>query len=174
MDLRCPPITPKAYRPYGAVIAGGFPGPARSANMGTARVFERLADIRNLRPGKAKLNLCVFRCAPWRPRPIEIRLLERHEFSTQVFLPLGAAARYLAVVCLGGARPDLSALKAFEVRGPRGITYKPGVWHHPLIVLDRPADFACLIWEDESAGDCSVAPLAGAGVRALRIPKARA
>ena len=34
-----------------------------------------------------------------------------------------------------------------------------GVWHHPMIALDAPIDFTCLVWEDGSEGDCEVAPL---------------
>jgi ureidoglycolate lyase len=128
--------------------------PGRPANRGTARRFDRLVALENLRPASATLNVCVFRCAP-RPPPlkIEIALLEKHPASTQVFLPM-SARRYLVVVALGDARPDLSTLAAFEAAGGQGISYHPGVWHHPMIALDAQADFACLVWEDGSDTDC--------------------
>lgn len=152
------PLTPDAYAPYGRVIMASPRGePGRPANQGTARRFDHLVAVENLRPASAALNVSVFRCAP-RPLPavspaIEVALLEKHPGSTQVFLPM-SARRYLAVVALGGDRPDLSTLAAFLAEGPQGVSYHPGVWHHPMIALDAEADFACLVWEDGSAGDC--------------------
>jgi ureidoglycolate lyase len=35
-----------------------------------------------------------------------------------------------------------------------------GVWHHPILALDGPADFVMLAWEDGSALDCVEHPLA--------------
>ena len=55
-------------------------------------------------------------------------------------MPMGDH-RYLVVVALGNETPDLSSLRAFIVEGPNGITYHPGVWHHPVFCLSRPQDF---------------------------------
>jgi ureidoglycolate lyase len=33
------------------------------------------------------------------------------------------------------------------------------VWHHPIIALEAPAEFAMLAWEDGSPGDCVVRQL---------------
>jgi ureidoglycolate lyase len=152
------PLTSARYRPYGDVIAAGVSSPA---NQGTARRSDFLAELRSLRP-RAKPNLCVFRCLPFRGRVFPVRLLERHAFSTQVFLPLGSSARCLIIVALGGPRPDLSTLRAFLLDGPRGVSYRPGIWHHPMVVLGRRTDMACLVWEDGTPRDGEVVRLAGA------------
>lgn len=47
----------------------------------------------------------------------------------------------------------MSSLRVFEARGNQAITYNPGVWHHPLIALDRVTDFVCLVWENDTAED---------------------
>jgi ureidoglycolate lyase len=86
-------------------------------------------------------------------------MLERHAYSTQLFVPRTPDARYQVVVALGADRPDLSTLAAFEIRGGLGITYRPGVWHHPMIARDTPTDFLCLVWEDGTARDCDVIEL---------------
>jgi ureidoglycolate lyase len=150
MQIHAAALDPELYRPYGGVIAAT--GSARSANSGTARRFNHLAALENLRPG-AKPNLCVFRVQPAMANPIEVRMLERHRHSTQAFVPM-AASRYLVVVCGGGEEPDLSTLKAFIASGTQGITYKPGTWHHPLIGLDKQTDFACIVHEDDTERDC--------------------
>lgn len=154
------PITREAYQPYGDLIAADEALPFNFANMKTAKRFNHLADVVNLRPDSARLNLCVFRCDPLEKLPLEIKLLERHEYSTQVFMPISSAARFLVVVSLGGAEPDLTTLKAFEVSNPQGISYKPGIWHYPMTALEHQVDFACLVHEDGTKDDCGIHALA--------------
>ena len=141
---------------FGNLIAADDALPFKYANMQTAKRFNNLSEVVNLRPGSADLNLCMFRCSPVAGLPFEIKLLERHEHSTQVFMPMTGGARYLAIVCLGGDKPDLATLKAFEVGEAQGISYYPGVWHYPMTALDSQIDFACLVYEDGTAGDCEI------------------
>jgi ureidoglycolate lyase len=154
MHVLARPLTPEAYACYGDVIAASPRGePGKPANQGTARRWDRLASIENLRPAQATLNVSVFRCSPRRSWPLDVALLEKHPWSTQAFLPM-TARRYLVVVALGEARPDLDKLAAFIVTGAQGVSYFPGVWHHPMIALEDEIDFTCLVWEDGSDGDC--------------------
>lgn len=155
--MRARRLTPAAYRPYGAVVAAA--GGAKDANMGTARRWDRLALLENRRRG-ATANLCVFRCKPFKGKAFPVQLLERHAKSTQVFLPLAGAGKCLVVVARGGAKPDLATLAAFVMEGAQGVTYKPGVWHHPMVALGKTSDLACLVYEDGSKADCEVFPLA--------------
>lgn len=37
----------------------------------------------------------------------------------------------------GGGLPDLSKIRAFVARGDQGVTYGPGTWHAPMVVLGR-------------------------------------
>ncbi|MGZ3453973.1 MAG: ureidoglycolate lyase [Polyangiales bacterium] len=149
-ELRSRPLNPEDYAPFGRVIAARDSG-ERAANQGTARKYEHLVPLENLRAG-ATANVSVFRCVP-RALPFEIALLEKHPASTQLFVPMNAR-RYLVVVARGSERPDLSTLAAFEATGTQGISYAPGTWHHPLIALESETDFACLVFEDGSPSDC--------------------
>lgn len=166
--MKAQPITAALYQQYGDLIMAARPGvTAKSANLGYAERFDFLASLQNFRaadPG-TRANLSVFRCKPMIPAGtshFDVNLLERHPQSTQVFLPMHDSGRFLAVVARGGASPDLATLQAFMVEGGRtGITYHPGIWHHPLIVLDRLSDFACLVWENgKMPDDCDVHQLA--------------
>jgi ureidoglycolate lyase len=161
--LRAVPLTPERYARYGSVVMAGRQDlPPKSANQGTAERFDHQCALEDLRPGRSRANLTVFRCKPREVWPFPLRLLERHALSTQVFLPMNAR-RYLAVVCLGGERPDPETLGVFLASGTQGVSYHPGVWHHPMIALDSVTDFACLVWEDGTEGDCEVVydPLGG-------------
>jgi ureidoglycolate lyase len=153
IELVAEDLTQSSYDPYGEVIMAAPRGePGKPANQGTARRYDHLAKLEDLRPGAARANLAVFATSA-RELPFSVVLLEKHPLSTQVFVPM-RALRYLVVVALGGARPDATTLRAFLAASNQGITYRPGVWHHPLIALDTAAEFACLVWEDGSAGDC--------------------
>jgi len=127
--------------------------PAASANAGTALRYDHLGALENLRPDQAAPNLCVFRVQPSAASPFFIRRLERHRYSTQLFVPMAGAGRYLVIVCEGRDTPDLRTLRAFVALTEQGITYRPGIWHHPLIALDRLTDFACLVHEDGTHSD---------------------
>ena len=67
--------------------------------------------------------------------------------------------RFRENVEVGGEAPDLSTARAFIASATQGVSYRPGVWHHPMIALDAPIDFTCLVWEDGTDGDCVVSPL---------------
>ena len=49
-------------------------------------------------------------------------------------------------------KPDLSTLKAFHAKTTQGISYHPGVWHHPMVALGSvPTSFACVVSESKEA-----------------------
>lgn len=146
------PLTVEAFGPFGQVVSAGLKAGA-SANQGTAVRFDWCADLVNRR-SVARPNLAVFRSTPLHP-PIEIKLLERHPENTQAFLPM-LASRFMIIAApnLADGTPDVAKLCAFLCAPGQGINYNAGVWHHPIIALDGPAEFAMLAWEDGSAADC--------------------
>lgn len=146
------PLSPGAFAPYGDVVSAGL-GPGRGANHGTAVRFDHAAALHSTRPG-ARPNLAVFRSLS-AALPFRVRLLERHPCSTQVFLPL-LCARYLVVTAPSrpDGAPDPSRLAAFLGGPGQGVGYRVGVWHHPIVALDAPAELAMLAWEDGGPGDC--------------------
>ncbi len=153
--LRAEALTAKEYAPYGDVLSADRDDvEVSAANQGSARRCDWIGELVNLRPG-ARPNLAVFRCAPREPWPFPVKLLEKHPDSTQVFVPMNAT-RYLVVVALGGEAPDMATLRVFEATGTQGVTYRPGVWHHPMIAVGELTDFACLVWEDRGPRDCVV------------------
>jgi ureidoglycolate lyase len=155
------PITSEGYAPYGKVLMASPRGePGTPANLGTALRFDDVVDCANLRLSSAALKVKVFRSRPIPRERRALSLLEKHPHSTQLFVPMNAS-RYIALVALGAERPDLSTLAAFVVEGPRGISYAPGVWHHPMLTLDSETDFVVFVHEDGTAEDCVVVDRAG-------------
>lgn len=162
--LEATPITREAFAPFGVLIACPGAGESREVNEGTAERWDDQATCDNHRAG-AKLNIATFQARP-RSLPFEVVTLEKHPFSTQIFVPLHAA-RYVVVVAEGKDAPG--PLHAFVVSGSMGIAYGPDVWHHTLLVLDSPASFACFVWEDGTSEDCRVVELEEAARRTLSI-----
>jgi ureidoglycolate lyase len=158
-------LTSSAYSDYGSVIGVNdimhwiTPKPA---NQGTAKRYNSVTQLINLRPNSAQANVCLFDCTPHtliNNSEFHCKLLERHEYSTQLFVPMNGASRYLVIVALGTDKPDLSTLKGFMATANQGITYKPGVWHHPLIALDKQTQFFCVVNEDNTKEDCEIVQL---------------
>ncbi len=153
--LEAAPLSSEGFAAYGEVVEAR--GVAASANQGTADRFDRVTHLSNERPNAA-LNVAVFRCVPFVGGAFPVKLLERHPRSTQLFVPMNAQ-RYLVIVALGGEAPDLATLRAFIATGAQGVSYRAGVWHHPMIALDEAIDFVCFVHEDGGPEDCVVHPL---------------
>lgn len=84
--VRCKPLTAEAFAPYGDVLAP----------PGAVGQIDFAAQLRNTRPG-AQPNLAVSRAESVR-LPYTAPVLERHEHSSQVFVPLAGARMLLLVV----------------------------------------------------------------------------
>lgn len=223
------PLTGAAFRDFGEVAEnpsthnGSLPFATVSANQGSATKVLDVTHMSNhydlsssRKPAKSVLNMFVCK-----PRSLEadpgtgkqvfpVKILERHPFTPQIFVPMGLDANdketaYLVIVAptlplsssrrpstsqaqppypvplttrkrslkdrLLGARPnpftndfaptttprqpsspgtepkgpglpDLSKAQAFLARGDQAVTYGPGTWHAPMVVLGkRPVDF---------------------------------
>lgn len=51
-------------------------------------------------------------------------------------------------------KPKLETLQAFRCDNTLGINYKPNVWHHPMIVIEKPVQFMTITYESGEAEDC--------------------
>lgn len=150
-------LTPEAFASFGQVVqayvdVNAVPSPRKTkitgANQGTALKFHKLAPVQSSYPSDAgaTTDLSVYRC-----QPIElssegdwaVKLLERHPFTNQAFIPMGGVGllsktdglndpgtRYLIIVAENGEdnKPDLESLRAFVASASQGIVYNTGIW----------------------------------------------
>jgi ureidoglycolate lyase len=146
------PLTAHDFAPYGEVLdlAAG----SRSINGGTSTRRDLPSGLELTRHGGAAA-LATFSvqaqplAGPW-------RMLERHLWGSQTFVPL-QAGRWVVLVARGHAHPDPGSLAAFAITPSQGITLHAGTWHHPLIALE-PGLF--LVVERRGAEvDCEVVQL---------------
>jgi len=137
MRITPQPLTRTAFAPFGDVI--DIP-----ATPGRFYYDEALGDLRS----GAAPSLSIAVKPPMSDRPFVTDMLERHEFSSQTFIPIDVG-RWLIVVAPGGAdgRPDVRKALAFIADGRVGVTYRANTWHHGLTTLDRPGSFAIFMWK---------------------------
>ncbi|KAJ1942506.1 Allantoicase, partial [Linderina pennispora] len=117
-------LTIDSFKPYGDVVQLEGHHNIVIANQGTAKRVNNVATLTNLRPQplpalqRASPNMCIFSSAP-RPTTaghFTVSLLERHPFSSQVFMPIMQegvesdpdAPSYIVIVAENGAddKPD--------------------------------------------------------------------
>ena len=136
MEITPQPLTREAFAPFGDVIdmpteAGRF-------------YDDALGNLRT----DATASLSVALKDPTQDRPLGSDMLERHEFSSQTFIPVDVG-RWLIVVAPHAAQggPDTKKAIAFIADGSVGVTYKANTWHHGLTTLDKPGSFAVFMWK---------------------------
>ena len=132
--LRLEPLTAEAFAPFGDVVAPPALGDRVS-----------LMDTLGGRDGAGMPRLSFSHAAPL-PLPLVATQMERHNRSSQCFVPMDAARWVVIAAPDAGGRPDAAGLRGFVAGPDQAVNYHRGVWHHPSRVLDRPARFAVLMW----------------------------
>ena len=136
------PLTAEAFAPFGEVLES-------PATPGRAYIDKMLDNRR----GGAAPSLSFTHALP-KSAPFVSTTMERHEFSSQSFIPM-EAGRWLVLVAPHGAdgQPDMAKARAFLARPDQGVTYGANVWHHPFTAFDREARFAVFMWKDGTSAD---------------------
>lgn len=136
MEIIPQPLNREAFAPFGDVI--DVPKEA-----GRTYYEDALGNLR----AEAKASLSMTFRLPTSDRPLTSETMERHEFSSQSFVPVDVG-RWLIVVAPHAAQggPDMAKARAFIANGWQGVTYKPDIWHHGLTTLDQPGCFAVFMW----------------------------
>lgn len=170
---KTPPLSSLKPSPY-------VPAPV-IANQSTALKYNPISPFVDQYTGKcpsgqpSEARMSMFCCFPRDLRKREdgrkvfdVKILERHPFTSQTFIPVDLSREeepvFLVIVAptLKGETatatvtdengktvkttvrdpPDLRNLRAFVARGGQAVTYAPGTWHAPMVVLgDRRVDF---------------------------------
>lgn len=171
------PLTSQTFAAYGHVICVPEtgtqpPGGVKTVNQGTAQKFCELTHVVNAYPPQENVNtnIHVYVSEPRSQRaltlPFSVSVLERHQHTTQMFAPMANPTQspssgqegYLVIVALPGegmrlsltidGQPDLLTLRAYWAELNQGISYHPGIWHHPLVATgSTPTTFICVVNE---------------------------
>ena len=139
-------ITKENFSDFGDVISSENIKPI-DINAGYAKRFDDLANINTLKD-EGKTIVSIF-SARKRSLPMKIDMMEKHPLGSQAFMPM-IETTFLAFVAPPGDLPEISKIKSFIIPPKKGINYKPGVWHFPLISTED-TDF--LVIDRKGSGD---------------------
>lgn len=168
------PLTPQSFAKFGYVFSADEQmdtAKKTQANQGTAVKLLKVAPVvnnsRQAPSGKiATANWNIFRCTPpsdcieQKDHGLQVytgKVLERHPYSTQTFVPMGRDAKEKAfvVICApnsvrDGNFPRVENAEAFVCRGDQSVTYAAGTWHAPMVAIGQQdhLDFAVLVHEN--------------------------
>jgi ureidoglycolate lyase len=143
--LRVRHLTAENFAPFGQVLQAAGP-PDRVANSGTADIYHDVAAVDVAAEG-GRVRVSVAQVRP-QPLPLNVELMERHPLGSQAIAPLSEVSMLVIVAPPGPL--DLASIVAFRA-WRQGVNYNRDVWHHPLVVLGRGADF--LIVDRVGQGD---------------------
>ena len=134
LTIKPQPLTREAFAPFGDVIQIEGSNHFEINSGYTTRVHD-LIDIQ-LGGESARAQFSFFL---GRPRPLEIKMLEKHPLGSQAFYPI-EDKRWLVVVA---SAPEPESVCAFCASGRQGVNYHQNVWHHPLLVIE-PQQFVII------------------------------
>lgn len=149
-------LTSTEFSAFGDVIEVSDKAKNFAINDGMTQRYHDLAKVDvNDNNGHALIN--IFRSTPL-PQPIAIKMMERHPYGSQAFIPLGENP-YLVVVAPAG-QFDANNIEVFIAKGTQGVNYHKGVWHHYCLALNSESDF--LVVDRGGEGDnCDALELDG-------------
>ena len=129
-------------------------------NNGYAKKYPDLATIDTQENGgTTAVHIFV---AKKRQFPLQIKMLEKHPFFSQTFIPKDNQP-FLVVVAPLSDEPNIEDIRSFISNGEQGVNYSRGVWHFPLIsvkddvqfiVIDRKYDI-----DSDDLEQCIVHPI---------------
>ena len=141
-SVRIQPLTAENFAPFGEVI-GCTGNDFFHINDAHTERYHCLVETEV--KGEAKVGISIFRNIKTTTLPLDIHMLERHPNGSQAFIPM-QGQKFLIVVApaLNDEQPDIEKIHAFISDGTQGVNYRVGTWHHPLLTLESPSDFAVI------------------------------
>lgn len=134
--LTAAPLTRTAFAPFGDLLdtdwKDSFP-----INAGMTQRFHDMAKVEATGPA-ARVILSIFRGSPY-AFPLKLKMVERHPFGSQAFMPLSPAP-FLVVVCPDGMQGP-GQPHAFVTAPGQGVNYHRNVWHAVLTPIGERQDF---------------------------------
>ena len=143
MHVRAVPLTQEDFRSFGTLIVP-------PAQPGERNIYtEWLGSTHALATPRLHVNY-----VSEVELPCPVTLLEKHPYSSQVFVPL-EVSEYLIVVVPSHAdgSPNLHRAQAFVAPGNTGVLYAANTWHAGAAALHRKAHFAVQMWRNDVDDD---------------------
>ena len=126
------PITKENFSKFGDMITTENIKPLE-INNGYAKRFDGIATI-DTSNKNGETTISIF-SALKRSFPMEIDMMEKHPLGSQAFIPMKETI-FLTLVAPVGEKPEIDKIESFIIPKGKGVNYKAGVWHFPLIATE--------------------------------------
>ena len=140
------PITKENFSKFGDMISTKNIKPLE-INNGYAKRFDDIAKL-DTSNENGETTISIF-SALKRSFPMKIDMMEKHPLGSQAFIPMKETT-FLTLVAPAGEKPDLEQIESFIVPIGKGVNYKAGVWHFPLISTE---DMDFIVVDRKGSGD---------------------
>ena len=116
-------------------------------NDGYAKRYDGIANL-DAKKDNGESTISIF-SALKRSFPMKVDMMEKHPLGSQAFIPMKETT-FLAFVAPKGEKPDLKMIESFIIPKGKGVNYKAGVWHFPLIATE---DMDFLVVDRKGSGE---------------------
>ena len=140
------PITTENFSKFGDMITTENIKPLE-INNGYAKRFDEIAKL-DTSSENGQTTISIF-SALKRSFPMKVDMMEKHPLGSQAFIPMKETT-FLTFVAPKGEKPNLEEVESFIVPQGKGVNYKAGVWHFPLISTE---DMDFLVVDRKGSGD---------------------
>ena len=138
--IQTEPLTAQAFAAFGDVIEADG-APEMRINSGDVERYHDRGRLEFTNGGRAGLSLAK---ATGFSLPYTFKMLERHPYGSQSFMPMQAEPFLVIVAPDAGGKPGTP--RAFLTTPGQGINYHRNVWHGVLAPLSNPALFTIVDW----------------------------
>ena len=139
-------ISSSNFDTYGDLISTNDINPI-DINAGYAKRFDDLANL-DTSNECGKTIVSIFSSLK-RNFPMKIDMMEKHPLGSQAFIPMKETI-FITLVAPEGEKPDLKMIESFIIPKGKGVNYKAGVWHFPLIATE---DMDFLVVDRKGSGE---------------------
>ena len=126
------PITKENFKKFGDMITTADIKPIE-INNGYAKRYDGIANLNTKKDG-GESTISIF-SALKRSFPMKIDMMEKHPLGSQAFIPMKETI-FLTLVAPAGEKPEIDKIESFIIPKGKGVNYKAGVWHFPLIATE--------------------------------------
>ena len=140
------PINKENFSKFGDMITTENIKPV-DINNGYAKRFDDIAKV-DTSNNNGETTISIF-SALKRSFPMKIDMMEKHPLGSQAFIPMKETT-FLTLVAPKGEKLEIDKIESFIVPKGKGVNYKTGVWHFPLISTE---DMDFLVVDRKGSGE---------------------
>ncbi|WP_165972420.1 ureidoglycolate lyase [Paenibacillus piri] len=152
-NVTAKPLSGKGFEKYGDVIS--TEGQFSVINQGTGLKWNDLVGF-DMHEGGGIVNLGILRTKSIAP---VFSQMERHLFTSQIFIPLGGKRSLVAVAPANDEGPDPDEVEVFVMEGNQGISFFRKTWHHTLFPLDGETEYILMMRGGNIQRDVELVPI---------------